>query len=86
VGNLVPPGRSRRERVPPALRLVHLPNRKVDIRLHGKGNSELPWRKAGQPSHVVDVVDSDQYVVNKEVFLYTCPGKAVHLKLSSGFT
>jgi hypothetical protein len=34
--------------------------RKVDIRLHGKGNSKLPWRKAGQPSHSVDVVDSDQ--------------------------
>ena len=36
------------------------PTRKVDIRLHGKGNSKLPWRKAGQPSHLVDVVDSDQ--------------------------
>ena len=33
---------------------------KVDIRLHGKGNSKLPWRKAGQPRHLVDVVDSDQ--------------------------
>ena len=32
-------------------------NRKVDVRLHGKGNSKLPWRKASQPSHVVDVVD-----------------------------
>ena len=30
---------------------------KVDSRLHGKGNSKLPWRKAGQPSHPVDVVD-----------------------------
>ena len=39
--------------------LVHT-LRKVDIRLHGKGNSKLPWRKAGQPSHLVDVVDSDQ--------------------------
>ena len=36
-------------------------------RLHGKGNSKLTWRKAGQPSHLVDVVDSDQYVVNKEL-------------------
>ena len=35
-------------------------HRKVDTRLHGKGNSKLPWRKAGQPSHLVDVVDSDQ--------------------------
>jgi hypothetical protein len=35
-------------------------NRKVDIRLHGKGNSNLPWRKAGQPRHLVDVKDSDQ--------------------------
>ena len=32
----------------------------VDIRLHGKRNSKLPWRKAGQPSHLVDVVDSDR--------------------------
>ena len=38
----------------------------VDIGLHGKGNSKLPWRKAGQTSHLVDVVDSDQKVVNKE--------------------
>ena len=30
------------------------------VRLHGKGNSKLPWRKAGQPRHLVDVVDSDQ--------------------------
>jgi len=41
--------------------------RKVDIRLHGKENSKLPWRKAGQPRHLVDVVDSDQWVVNKEL-------------------
>jgi len=34
--------------------------RKVDIRLHGKWNSKLPWREAGQPRHLVDVVDSDQ--------------------------
>ena len=34
--------------------------RKVDTRLHGKGYSKLPWRKAGQPGHLVDVVDSDQ--------------------------
>ena len=41
--------------------------RKVDIRLYGKGNSKLPWRKAGQRRHLVDVVDSDQQVVNEEV-------------------
>ena len=29
-------------------------------RLYGKGSSELPWRKAGRPSHLVDVVDSGQ--------------------------
>ena len=34
--------------------------RKVDIRLHEKDNSDLPWRKAGQPRHLVDVVDLDQ--------------------------
>ena len=38
----------------------HKDDRKVDIRLRGEGNSKLPWRKAGQPSHLVDVVDSDQ--------------------------
>ena len=27
---------------------------------HGRGTSKLPCRKAGQPSHLVDVVDSDQ--------------------------
>ena len=32
----------------------------IDTRLHGKGNPKLPWRRAGQPSHLVDVVDSDQ--------------------------
>ena len=35
-------------------------SRKVDIRLHGKRNSKLTWRKAGQPRHLVDVEDSDQ--------------------------
>ena len=33
---------------------------KVDMRLHGTEDSKLPWRKAGQPKHLVDVVDSDQ--------------------------
>ena len=37
----------------------------TDIRLHGKGNSELSWRKAGH-LHLVDVVDSDQEVINQE--------------------
>ena len=36
------------------------PYRKADIRLHGKVNSKLPWRKAVQPRHLVDVVDSNQ--------------------------
>ena len=50
--------------------------RKVDVRLHGKGNSKLPWRKAGRPRHLVDVVDSDQQVVNKELSLslHACSG------------
>jgi len=30
------------------------------MRLHGKENSKLPWRKAGQPRYLVDVEDSDQ--------------------------
>ena len=41
-------------------RNVNSSARKVDRRLHGKGDLKLPWRKAGQPSHLVDVVDSDQ--------------------------
>ena len=41
------------------------------MRLHGKGNSKLPWRKAGQPSHLVDVVDSNQWVFKKQVPLLT---------------
>ena len=44
--------------------------RKVDIRLHGKGNSKLPWRKAGQPRHLVDAVGSDQKVVIKKLSLW----------------
>ena len=48
---------------------VPMPHTKVDIRLHGKGNSRVPWRKAGQPRHLIDVVDSDQWVVNKELSL-----------------
>ena len=40
--------------------------RKV-IKLHGKRNSKLPWSKAAQPKYLVDVVDSDQLVVNKEL-------------------
>ena len=39
--------------------------RKVDMRLHGTGNSKLPWRKAGLPRHLDDVVNSDQKVVNE---------------------
>ena len=37
--------------------------------LHEKGNSKLPWRTAGQPRHLVDVVDSDQWVVNRSLSL-----------------
>ena len=33
---------------------------KVDIRLSGNPEFKLPWHKAGHPSHLVDVVDSDQ--------------------------
>ena len=35
-------------------------SRKVDIRLHGKGEFKLPWRKAGLLRHLDDVVDLDQ--------------------------
>ena len=35
-------------------------DKKVDMRLHEKGDSKLPWRKAGQPRHLVNVEDSDQ--------------------------
>ena len=31
--------------------------------------AKLLWRKAGQPRHLVDAVDSDQEVVNKELSL-----------------
>ena len=48
----------------PSLTLTHdlseEVSREVDIRLHEKGSSKLPWRKAGHPKHLVDVVDSDQ--------------------------
>ena len=54
---------------------VNASHRKVDIRLHGKGNPKLPWRKAGQPSHLVNVVDSAQEVVDKELSLCATPAK-----------
>ena len=44
-------------------------NMKEGIQLHGKGNSKLPWRKAGQPRNLVDVVDLDQQFVNQELSL-----------------
>ena len=50
-----------------SFRITSSPPRLVNIRLQGKGNSKLAWRKTGQPSHLVDVVDSDQQVVNKEL-------------------
>ena len=62
-----------------------LPSRKVDIKPHGKGNSKLSWRKAGQPRHLVNVVDSDQEVVNKELSLsLMCVLLSAHLLLSRG--
>ena len=51
----------------------------MDIRLPGKGNPykatwkrefQLPWREAGPSKHLDDGVDSDQYVVNKEVSVF----------------
>ena len=30
---------------------------------------QLPWREAGPPNHLDDKVDSDQYVINKELSL-----------------
>ena len=39
--------------------------RKADVRLPEKENSKLPWREAGP----LDIVDSDQWVVNKELSL-----------------
>ena len=57
---------------------------KVDIRLHGEGNSKLPWRKAGQPSHLVDVVDSNQKVVNKEFSLSVRLGAGGRVARTSG--
>jgi len=52
LGMLDPPGQVKK--------LLPSPQRKAEVRLYGKGNSKLPRRKAGQPSHLVDVVDSDQ--------------------------
>ena len=49
----------------------------LGARLHGceegrckatwRRESKLPWRKAGPPKHLDDIVDSDQWVVNKEL-------------------
>ena len=47
---------------------LNIDYRKVD-RLHRKGNSKLPWRKAGQPSHLVDVVDSEQQSIKNSLSL-----------------
>jgi len=44
-------------------------SRKVDVRLPGKGNSKLPWRETGPLNHLDDVMDSDQWVVNRELSL-----------------
>ena len=47
-----------------------------------RGGSILPWREAGTPNHHDDQVDSDQWVVNKEISLLwalrcTCPARGV---------
>ena len=44
---------------------------KVDVRLPGKKEFKLPWHEAGPNNHHDDKVDSDQYVVNKELYLST---------------
>ena len=49
--------------------------RKVDVRLPGKGNLKLPRREAGPPNHHDDDVDSDQWVVNKDLSLQELLGK-----------
>ena len=41
--------------------------RKVGVRLPQKREFKLPWREAGTPDHHDDRVDSDQWVVNKEL-------------------
>ena len=67
---------------PARKQLLHHLHRKVDIRLHGKGNSKIPWRKAGQPSHLVDLVDSDQWVVNKELSVSPPPSGPIGFNFS----
>ena len=42
---------------------------RVGGRFTWKGEFKLPWREAGPPDHHDDEVDSDQYVVNKELSL-----------------
>ena len=39
---------------------VRRPNRKVDIRLHGKENSNSHGSRPVYPNHLDDMVDSDQ--------------------------
>ena len=41
------------------------PDRKVDIRLHGKGNSSSHGARPVYKNHLDDKEDSDQLVVNK---------------------
>ena len=38
-----------------------------------KSEFQLPWSEAGPPHHHDDIVDSDQYVVNKEFSLSGMP-------------
>ena len=41
-----------------------------------KKEFKLPWREAGPPNHDDDKVDSDQWVVNKELSLWDRGGVA----------
>ena len=45
---------------------------------------KLSWREAGSPNHLDDKVDSDQYVVNKELSLSPSARGVTRLPLSLG--
>ena len=47
------------------MRVLH--SQKVDVRLPGKGNLNSQWREAGPLNPLDDKVDSDQWVLNKEL-------------------
>ena len=52
---------------------------KVDIRLHGKGDSNSHGAKPVHHNHVADKVDSDQQVVNKDLSLSAGFGAGGHV-------